>query len=234
MLGLLDKLFGPRPACKCGKRMVPLKRGIPIFVCPCGSMKIGERTVTLDGPANLLRWSGSGSPTVQGEVGMNIANGRLRQFVGGTVQEVANLSDITGGSSLLFDQAEDNSSGLFYSSSLEPNYTPIPSPTLSFNQVVPGVCVAFMQATDHYDIFSRTGNAFAVRIDGGTWIPLTWASSNGFGLVLSFQHCGFHRFSGIAAGGHTLEFGLAMAGTTQPVGVERSSFAPLRVMAIHT
>lgn len=94
---LLEKLFGPRPACKCGRRMHALRRAVPIFVCVCGAMKVGKNTVTLDGLANLIRWSASGVPTVLGEVGMDIATGRMQQFVGGAAQNVANLADILAG-----------------------------------------------------------------------------------------------------------------------------------------
>jgi hypothetical protein len=81
MLRLLDKLIGPRPPCKCGGRMVPVRRGYPVYVCKCGSMKFGDRTVTLDGVLDLIRWTTSGTPTVAGEVGMDLTTGRPRAFV---------------------------------------------------------------------------------------------------------------------------------------------------------
>lgn len=83
-MGLLDRLIhgGPRPTCKCGKRMRPLVRGVPIFVCACGSMRFGSNTVTLDGVLDLIRWTTSGTPVSAGEVGMDLATGRPTAFIG--------------------------------------------------------------------------------------------------------------------------------------------------------
>ena len=111
-MNLLEKLLGPRPACSCGKRMVRLKRSIPIFVCPCGAMKIGRNTVTLDGAGNLVRWSASGTPAVLGEVGMNTATGRLQQFVGGAAQNVANLSDATSAGDIILEKPFFSANGI--------------------------------------------------------------------------------------------------------------------------
>lgn len=81
MSGFLDFLIGPRPPCKCGRRMVPLRRGIPIFACRCGAMQIGRHTVTLDGANNKIVWTATGTPTAAGDLGMNAAMGRLLGFI---------------------------------------------------------------------------------------------------------------------------------------------------------
>lgn len=56
-------------------------------------MKVGNRTVTLDGPANLVRWSANGTPTVEGELGMNVANGRPSALIFGDSRELAGLNE---------------------------------------------------------------------------------------------------------------------------------------------
>lgn len=45
----------------------------------------------------FLTWAGSATPTTLGQVGMNVANGRLRYYDGATSREVANTNE-TGGS----------------------------------------------------------------------------------------------------------------------------------------
>lgn len=96
--GFIRRLMGPpRPVCTgkdCGRRMSRLKRGFPVFVCRCGLMKVGEHTVTVDGPNNKITWSASGVPTAPGDLGMDTVTGRGQLFVNGLAQPIAVLSDI--------------------------------------------------------------------------------------------------------------------------------------------
>lgn len=92
-MGFLDLIFGVRPTCKCGRKMVALRRGFPLYLCKCGVMKVGDRTVTLDGPANLVRWSASGVAAVLGEMGMDVATGRPNAF-STVAEQIAFLTDL--------------------------------------------------------------------------------------------------------------------------------------------
>lgn len=91
------------PRCSCGKSMIRLRRGVPIFACSCGAMRVGKNTITMD-PANLLRWSATGNPTVAGDLGMDTATGRPTFFRAGAVRNVAGLDDVTSNFTLVQSQ----------------------------------------------------------------------------------------------------------------------------------
>lgn len=75
--------------------MLRLRRGVPIFVCSCGALKIGTNTLQMDGASHLIKWrTTSGIPAQAGDVGMDLATGRLQMFVGGTSVPVAHVGDI--------------------------------------------------------------------------------------------------------------------------------------------
>ena len=68
-----------------------LKRGFPVRVCRCGAIKashiqIGDKTLSLSG--NLITWSASQDTADIKSVGMDIATGRLRLYVGGAAKNV--------------------------------------------------------------------------------------------------------------------------------------------------
>lgn len=76
--------------------MIRLRRGVPVFACRCGALKLGENTLTVDGAEHLLKWrTTSGTPAQAGDVGMDLATGRLRMFVGGAVKDVAHTGEIS-------------------------------------------------------------------------------------------------------------------------------------------
>lgn len=75
--------------------MVALRRGFPIFVCKCGTMKIGKHSVTLDGTNNLIVWDTSATePAAVGRIGMDFLTGRPRAFTGGESRDFAVAEDV--------------------------------------------------------------------------------------------------------------------------------------------
>lgn len=77
-------------------KWVSIRKGYPQKICKCGELKVGTNTVLL---GDLVRYSSTKLPAAAGQLGMDLATGRAQQFVGGAVEEIANLSDITGGGS---------------------------------------------------------------------------------------------------------------------------------------
>lgn len=128
MMNLLEKLFGPCPPCTakgCGRRMVPLRRGFPIFVCRCGLMKVGERTVSLDGANNKIIWTASGAPTALGDLGMDVTTGRPQAFVGGSAKAVALTTDVGLGPSQIVEATAADAVGIAFAVVTGMTITPV-------------------------------------------------------------------------------------------------------------
>lgn len=103
-MSLLEKLIygGPRPPCKCGRLMAPLKRGYPIFVCRCGVVKVrgirtGDGSISLSPAASgdIIEWTGfTNVALLPGQMGMNIATGRANVFMDGRVQALMSADEV--------------------------------------------------------------------------------------------------------------------------------------------
>jgi len=212
--------------------MVPLRRGIPIFVCPCGSMKFGKNTITLD-PANLIRWSGSGVPAVLGEVGMDVVTGRLQQFVGGAARAVANLTDISSGG-YTFDEFSDIASGTFVTSVVFPTFAAIPGASLPFTQVVAGDILVFVNGMSITSGGFVDASTLGVDLDAsGTPSVVEGTTNQGLGDGRGANLGGVVRFPAVAIGAHTLTLHLSGGGASTGQ-VQRAANAPLRAICMHT
>lgn len=83
----------------------------PHRICVCGAFwapggtRVGENSISISPTAagDVVRWSGTQAAVQAGDLGMNTTSGRPSAFVGGSAQDLAVLSDITGGSSPLHD-----------------------------------------------------------------------------------------------------------------------------------
>jgi len=95
MKGLLERLFGQRPPCKCGKNMYPIRRNVPIFVCVCGTLKIGKNTISMSpGGTNVMRWSATQAALALGDLGMDVSTGEPQAFVGGSSKAILTTASL--------------------------------------------------------------------------------------------------------------------------------------------
>lgn len=95
MKGMLELIFGPRPPCKCGKKMYPIRRNVPIFVCVCGTLKVGTNTMSMSpGGTNVLRWSATQAALAAGDIGMDVGTGEPQAFVGGSSKPVLTTASL--------------------------------------------------------------------------------------------------------------------------------------------
>jgi hypothetical protein len=75
-------------------KWVSIRKGFPQKLCMCGMLKVGTHTVLL---GDEIRYTSTKLPVGAGQLGMDLATGRAQQFVGGSAEAIANLSDIPGG-----------------------------------------------------------------------------------------------------------------------------------------
>lgn len=85
-------------------KWVSIRQGYPQKLCKCGLLKVGTHTVLL---GDLVRYSSSAVPGAIGEVGMDLASGRLQQYVGGVAQDVADLADVVSSRTYTFTSPGD-------------------------------------------------------------------------------------------------------------------------------
>lgn len=98
------KVFGVRPDLdpQHQHKFVPMRRGFPQVMCRCGligvrGVKSGENSISVgNGSVDIIRWSASQAPLAAGDIGMDTATGRIRQFRGGVARDVADLGDLAG------------------------------------------------------------------------------------------------------------------------------------------
>lgn len=95
MKSLLERLFGSRPPCNCGKKMYAIRRNVPIFVCVCGMLKVGKNTISMS-PAgsNVMRWSATQAALAAGDLGMDVATGEPQAFVGGSSKAILTTASL--------------------------------------------------------------------------------------------------------------------------------------------